>query len=91
MPEPPDDEPGEPAVPDAPPPDLAPPARPGHGAGARHGGRAGVGVARRRHAVPDDPSPDDPDITTSSLIGAPLVAQMLGGTVIDEQLDDGSS
>ena len=41
--------------------------------------------------VPDDPSPDDPDITTSSLIGAPLVAQMLGGTVIDEQLDDGTS
>ncbi|GAA3815998.1 DNA polymerase III subunit gamma and tau [Cellulomonas soli] len=36
----------------------------------------------------DDPSPDDPDITASGLVGAPLVAQMLGGTVIDEQLDD---
>jgi DNA polymerase-3 subunit gamma/tau len=36
----------------------------------------------------DDPSPDDPDISSSGLVGAPLVAQLLGGTVIDEQLDD---
>lgn len=38
--------------------------------------------------VVDEPSPDDPDITSSTLVGAPLVAQMLGGTVIDEQVDD---
>ncbi|GEL99079.1 DNA polymerase III subunit gamma and tau [Cellulomonas terrae] len=89
MPEPPDDEPGEPAIPDAPPQDLAPPA-PGT---ARERGMAAAreSASRSNPTVPDDPSPDDPDITTSSLIGAPLVAQMLGGTVIDEQLDDGTS
>jgi len=38
--------------------------------------------------VEDDPSPDDPDLMSTSLTGAPLVAQLLGGTVIDEQLDD---
>ena len=89
MPEPPDDEPGEPATPEAPPQDLAPPA-PGT---ARERGMAAAreSASRSNPSVPDDPSPDDPDITTSSLIGAPLVAQMLGGTVIDEQLDDGTS
>jgi DNA polymerase-3 subunit gamma/tau len=89
MPEPPDDEPGEPAVPDAPPHDVAPPP-PGT---ARERGMAAAreSASRSNPNVPDDPSPDDPDITTSSLIGAPLVAQMLGGTVIDEQLDDGTS
>ncbi|KQR08498.1 DNA polymerase III subunit gamma and tau [Cellulomonas sp. Leaf334] len=89
MPEPPDDEPGEPATPDAPPQDVAPPA-PGT---ARERGMAAAreSASRSNPNVPDDPSPDDPDITTSSLIGAPLVAQMLGGTVIDEQLDDGTS
>lgn len=89
MPEPPDDEPGEPVTPDAPPHDLAPPAR----GTARERGMAAAreSASRSNPSVPDDPSPDDPDITTSSLIGAPLVAQMLGGTVIDEQLDDGTS
>jgi DNA polymerase-3 subunit gamma/tau len=38
--------------------------------------------------VEDDPSPDDPDLASTGLSGAPLVAQLLGGTVIDEQLDD---
>ena len=32
----------------------------------------------------DDADPDDPDLASSGLVGAPLVAQMLGGTVIDE-------
>ncbi|MBO3102135.1 DNA polymerase III subunit gamma and tau [Cellulomonas fengjieae] len=87
--EPSDDEPGEPAAPDAPPPDVAPPAR----GTARERGTAAAreSASRTATSVPDDPSPDDPDITTSSLSGAPLVAQMLGGTVIDEQLDDGTS
>ena len=85
--EPPDDEPGEPSSAAAPPQDVAPQGT------ARQRGMAAAreSAARVNPAVPDDPSPDDPDITTSSLIGAPLVAQMLGGTVIDEQLDDGSS
>ena len=46
-------------------------------------------AARRAAAVVEDsPSPDDPDLAVSGLTGAPLVAQMLGGTVIDEQLGD---
>ena len=48
-------------------------------------------AARAVPGVPDEPSPDDPEISGSSLIGAPLVAQMLGGTVIDEQVDDGTA
>jgi DNA polymerase III subunit gamma/tau len=32
----------------------------------------------------DEPSADDPDITSAGLTGVPLVVQMLGGTVIDE-------
>ncbi len=40
----------------------------------------------------DAPSPDDPDIESTGLVGAPLVARLLGGTVIDEIVDhpDGS-
>ncbi|MCR6704665.1 MAG: DNA polymerase III subunit gamma and tau [Cellulomonas sp.] len=43
------------------------------------------------HDPYDDLSPDDPDVASSGLVGAPLVAQILGGTVIDEQIDDGRS
>jgi DNA polymerase-3 subunit gamma/tau len=32
----------------------------------------------------EDASPDDPEIAGSGLVGAPLIARMLGGTVIDE-------
>ncbi|MFC6509129.1 DNA polymerase III subunit gamma and tau [Promicromonospora citrea] len=32
----------------------------------------------------DEPSDDDPDITSTGLVGVPLVVQVLGGTVIDE-------
>ncbi len=35
-----------------------------------------------------DASPDDPELVGSGLVGAPLVAQMLGGTVIDEIPDE---
>ncbi|UFU03374.1 DNA polymerase III subunit gamma and tau [Ruania suaedae] len=40
----------------------------------------------------DSPSPDDPDIESTGLVGAPLVARLLGGTVIDEIVEhpDGS-
>ncbi|MFS0702750.1 DNA polymerase III subunit gamma and tau, partial [Cellulomonas sp. 179-A 4D5 NHS] len=44
--------------------------------------------ATRNAPVEDFPSPDDPDLATSGLTGAPLVAQLLGGTIIDEQTDD---
>jgi DNA polymerase III subunit gamma/tau len=43
------------------------------------------------HDPYDDLSPDDPDMASSGLVGAPLIAQLLGGTVIDEQVDDGRS
>lgn len=32
----------------------------------------------------DEASPDDPELTESGMVGEPLIAQMLGGTVIDE-------
>lgn len=32
----------------------------------------------------DEPSADDPDIASAGLVGVPLVVQVLGGTVIDE-------
>lgn len=35
----------------------------------------------------EPPDPNDPTIETTGLIGAPLVARLLGGTVIDEILD----
>ncbi|UFU07099.1 DNA polymerase III subunit gamma and tau [Ruania halotolerans] len=40
----------------------------------------------------DVPDPDDPDIESTGLVGAPLVARLLGGTVIDEIVEhpDGS-
>ncbi len=38
--------------------------------------------------VEDEPSPDDPLIEGSNLVGAPLVARLLGGTVIEEQVDE---
>lgn len=40
-----------------------------------------------RAQVVDDPQPDDEDLMSSTLIGAPLVAQLLGGVVIDEIRD----
>ena len=36
----------------------------------------------------DEHSPDDPELEDSGLVGQPLVAQMLGGTVIDEITDE---
>lgn len=37
----------------------------------------------------DEYSPDDAEIGGSDLVGAPLVAKVLGGTVIDEIIDEG--
>jgi DNA polymerase-3 subunit gamma/tau len=42
-------------------------------------------VRRPTVALADDtPSRDDPDAEGSGMVGAPLVAQVLGGTVIEE-------
>jgi DNA polymerase-3 subunit gamma/tau len=41
-----------------------------------------------RPPAEDEPSPDDPLIEGSNLVGAPLVARLLGGTVIEEQVDE---
>lgn len=81
-------------IPDGPEPDPEPgPVRPP----VRATGRPQLGASRpvdpppaSRYAVDEgeDASPDDPDIASSGLVGAPLVAQMLGGTVVDEILDD---
>ena len=53
-------------------------------------GRRPVAPARAPEPEPDEPSPDDPEVSSSGLMGAPLVAQLLGGTVIDEQVDEPS-
>jgi len=46
--------------------------------------------ARVTTSIEDDsPSDDDPDLASSGLVGAPLVAQLLGGVVIDETIDTG--
>lgn len=36
---------------------------------------------------PDEPSPDDRDIEDSHLVGAPVVAKLLGGRVIEERTE----
>ncbi|GAA2720425.1 DNA polymerase III subunit gamma and tau [Cellulomonas aerilata] len=88
--EPPDDDIPEGPTVDQVPPDLeVPQAR----SSARAAGeRAHAASVQRTVAagppVEDSPSPDDPDIATSNLTGPPLVAQLLGGTVIDEQVGD---
>ncbi|MCL3859588.1 DNA polymerase III subunit gamma and tau [Actinotalea sp. K2] len=87
------------AIPDGPEPDPEPApegaAEEGAGpAGARTRAGSPFERAMAAQAKPsgpvevDDPSPDDPDLISSGLVGAPLVAQMLGGTVIDEIPDD---
>lgn len=88
-PEPYDDDPGEPAhypVPEG----LDHPVVE-HAVSAREAAERAYAAGREsahQAQVEDDPSPDDPDLMSTSLTGAPLVAQLLGGTVIDEQLDD---
>ena len=65
-------------------------------AAAREARRASLsqGAATTPDAAPE-PEPDfeldpnDPDIESTGLSGAPLVARLLGGTVIDEILESG--
>ncbi|PVU82566.1 DNA polymerase III subunit gamma and tau [Cellulomonas sp. WB94] len=88
-PEPYDDDPGEPALYAAPEGHDHAPVE--HALSAREAAERAYAAGREsahRAQVEDDPSPDDPDLMSTSLTGAPLVAQLLGGTVIDEQLDD---
>ncbi|TQL02808.1 DNA polymerase III subunit gamma and tau [Cellulomonas sp. SLBN-39] len=58
---------------------------------ARERGMAAAArAAQQRPAVPsepDEPSPDDPLISSSGLIGVPLVVQALGGRVVEEIVD----
>ncbi|WP_220457973.1 DNA polymerase III subunit gamma and tau [Actinotalea sp. JY-7876] len=89
-------------IPDGPEPDTEPepplPAGPGRGAprqplrvpeGARPRFQQDAPAAvRRPEDDGDDASPDDPDLLSTGLVGAPLVAQMLGGTVVDEIIED---
>ncbi|WP_250447678.1 hypothetical protein, partial [Actinotalea sp. C106] len=80
-------------IPDGPEPDPEPEADPT--AAPRRGTRpappaGSAGQQPTRPASEDDYDPDDPDLASSGLVGAPLVAQMLGGTVIDEIPDDPS-
>jgi DNA polymerase-3 subunit gamma/tau len=74
-------EPGEPGAAQAP------------AGGARTAGEhAHAEAARRAASAPvaaeDSPQPDDPDLSTSRLTGPSLVAQVLGGTVIEDQIGD---
>jgi DNA polymerase-3 subunit gamma/tau len=61
----------------------------------RRGTTADAGTSAPRTAVApagepdfyDEPSADDPDITSAGMVGVPLVVQVLGGTVIEEILE----
>ncbi|WP_199423263.1 DNA polymerase III subunit gamma and tau [Actinotalea solisilvae] len=86
-------------VPDGPEPDPEPEPPLPSGGGRRPPLRVPEGAgprvqqdrqAPRRRPEDDgaDASPDDPDLLSTGLVGAPLVAQMLGGSVIDEILED---
>jgi len=98
-PEPHDDDPGEPsgrhdAAAGGDPWGAAPAQEPAHPLSAREAGARAYAASLGGHRTPieeDSPSPDDPDLASSGLNGAPLVAQLLGGVVIDEQIDNGMS
>lgn len=85
--EPPPEDPG-------PPEDSAPEGRTQQGSDARSRAMAvAAGAATASSALaaptePDEPHASDPDLEDSGLVGAPLVARMLGGTVIDEFSDE---
>jgi DNA polymerase-3 subunit gamma/tau len=89
-----DPHPDDPGAPEPPDDDWAP--EPPRGAdrvraAARAAASAGpAATAPARSAWADDePSMDDPDISSTGLSGVPLLTQMLSATVIDEQVDEG--
>ncbi|MFN0281645.1 MAG: hypothetical protein ACKVZ6_06700, partial [Kineosporiaceae bacterium] len=71
----------------------APAARPGNrsagdrGTGERGAAERGAGRQPVRLTAPRDEeaSFDDPDVEDSSLVGAPVVEQLLGGKVIEDR------
>jgi DNA polymerase-3 subunit gamma/tau len=68
------------------PPAATKPARP---ARRRPAGAPAAAAAAVADADPsEEASPDDPELAESGMVGEPLIAQMLGGTVIDEVTED---
>ncbi len=63
------------------------PARPAEGSAPPSAAPSGTGRAAASTDWPDDASPDDSQPAGSGLTGPPLIVQMLGGLVIDEQVD----
>ncbi|QZN85843.1 DNA polymerase III subunit gamma and tau [Cellulomonas sp. C5510] len=92
-----DADPDDPGAPEPPPEDDWAPAPPSGAdrvrAAARAAAAGGAGGAGTAQAGPrltwadDEPSMDDPDIGSSGLSGVPLLAQMLGATVVEEPDD----
>lgn len=69
-------------------------ARAASGAPAESRGGASTSTSTPQAAPPgdepdfyDEPSADDPDITSAGMVGVPLVVQVLGGTVINEVVE----
>ena len=88
-----EDDPGVPPAeeppPAEPPAEPAPPSEPGPRSARERiaAAQAAAGPAADPDAV-DEPDHSDPNLEDSGLVGAPLVTRMLGGTVIDEYIDE---
>jgi hypothetical protein len=61
----------------------------GAAAGLAAGGAGASARPAANRWADDEPSMDDPDIGSNSLSGVPLLVQMLGAIVIEEQVDEG--
>ncbi|MHA3948690.1 DNA polymerase III subunit gamma and tau [Cellulomonas bogoriensis] len=78
-------------APDRPSRDRALPATPSRASsrGPRGASRSDPApAARAAYEDGDDTDPDDPDLVASGLVGVPLVAQLLGGVVVEEVVED---
>lgn len=87
-----DADPDDPGAPEPPPDDDWAPAPPSGADRVRAAARAAAAGgaapgAPRVTWADDEPSMDDPDIGSSGLSGVPLLAQMLGATVVEEPED----
>src|SRR5690606_34086751 len=81
-----EDDPGEPPA-EEPPPADEPPAEPPPESRREQAMRAAREAPPPIHVV-DEPDASDPNLEDSGLVGAPLVARMLGATVIDEYTEE---
>lgn len=81
-----EDDPGEPPA-EEPPPADEPPAEPPQESRREQAMRAAREAPPPIHVV-DEPDASDPNLEDSGLVGAPLVARMLGATVIDEYTEE---